>query len=294
MTQSQISIPLSKEQAFALVDAVMEHGALADTASAHESDEGEWIFEATCATMPDVDAFNEVARQVLGGAVEFALEPIDPDFDWVARSLEGLQPVSAGGFYIHGGHYTGPVPGGLIGLRIDAAQAFGTGHHETTTGCLEAISLAMKRRKPRHMLDVGTGTGVLAIAMAKRTRLPVVATDIDPVAVQTAAENARINGVVNEVITLEAAGLDHPLIADNAPYDMIVANILAGPLASMAPDMRAISALGGTIILSGILEGQAQRVLSAYRRQGLVLKQRIVKKDWVTLILEQSGLPAGN
>ena len=289
MTLSQLSTPLSKQQAYDLVDAVMAREDLAITASAHENeDTGEWIFEATCDTDPDIAAFEALARAVLGGDVGFAVEPIDPDVNWVAQSLEGLQPVTAGGFYVHGSHETSPPPSGVTAIRIDAAQAFGTGHHETTTGCLEAIDRALKRRRFRSIIDVGTGTGVLAIAVAKRTRLPVLATDIDPVAVATAAGNALDNGVGRFIITLEAAGLEHRQIAAMAPYDLVLANILAGPLVALAPAMRRVTERGAMLILSGILLHQAARVVSAYARQGMVLRQRLNRKDWATLILERT------
>lgn len=289
MTLSQLSTPLSKDQAYALVDAVMAAEDLAITASAHEDPEtGEWIFEATCDAEPDLEAFAALARAALGGSVQFAVEPIDPEVNWVAKSLEGLQPVVAGGFYVHGSHDTGLMPGGLTAIRIDAAQAFGTGHHETTTGCLEAIDRSLKRRRFRSMLDVGTGTGVLAIALAKRTHLPVIASDIDPIAVRTTIENARDNGVGRYVIALEATGLEHRQIATAAPYDLIVANILAGPLVALAPAMRKVAEPGATVILSGILNHQAPRVVAAYARQGIVLRQKLVKKEWSTLILERN------
>jgi ribosomal protein L11 methyltransferase len=289
MTLSQVSTALTKDQAFALVDAVMAADDLAITASAHEDEAtGEWVFEATCDSGPDVTAFDALARQVLGGRVSFSVEPIDPNVNWVAKSLEGLQPVVAGGFYVHGSHEDAPPPAGVTPIRIDAAQAFGTGHHETTTGCLEAIDRALKRRRFRSMLDVGTGTGVLAIALAKRTRLPVIASDIDPIAVSTAAQNARDNGVGRYVIALEATGLDHRQIATAAPYDLIVANILAGPLAALAPGMRKIAEPGCVVILSGILIHQAPRVIAAYARQGIVLRYKITKKEWVTLVLERA------
>ena len=287
MPVDQLSAPLTKDQAYALVDAVMERDDLALTASAHEDEEtGEWVFEATCDSPPDLQAFAELARQTLGGAVEFSVAPIDPEVNWVAKSLEGLAPVTAGGFYVYGSHETGPVPHGLTPMKIDAAQAFGTGHHETTTGCLEAIDRVLKRRKPRYMLDVGTGTGVLAIALAKRTRTTVLASDIDPIAVQTTAENAEQNGVGKLVVAVEATGLNHSSIMQNAPYDLIVANILAGPLAALAPAMGKVAQKGATIILSGILQHQAQGVINAYARQGMVLSQKLQRKDWTTLILE--------
>jgi ribosomal protein L11 methyltransferase len=288
MTLSQVSTPLTKDQAYALVDAVMERDDLALNASAHEDTEtGEWVFEAVCDEAPDLDSFSELARLTLGGNVEFAVETIDPNVNWVAKSLEGLAPVVAGGFYIYGSHEAGPVPSGVTGIRIDAAQAFGTGHHETTTGCLEAIDRTLKRTSPQKLLDIGTGTGVLAIALAKRLRRPVIASDIDPIAVTTTEENARDNGVGGWIIAIEATGLDHKVIASNAPYDLIVANILASPLQKLAPGVSRAAARGATIILSGILNTQAQRVIAAYVANGMVVRQRITKKEWTTLILER-------
>ncbi len=287
MTLSQLSVPLTKDQAYALVDAVMMRDDVAITASAHEIEEtGEWVFEATCDAEPDIAAFNAIAREVLGGEVSFTVEAIDPTVNWVAKSLEGLKPVLAGGFYVYGSHEDAPPPG-VTGIKIDAAQAFGTGHHETTTGCLEAIDRMLKRRRYGSMIDVGTGTGVLAIALAKRTHLPVLATDVDPIAVETTIENARDNGVARNIIAIEATGLDHRQIAGGAPYDLVVANILAGPLVALAPAVRKVTQYGATIILSGILNTQANRVISAYGLQRIVLKQRIEKKEWTTLVLER-------
>ncbi|HEV7290766.1 MAG TPA: 50S ribosomal protein L11 methyltransferase [Devosia sp.] len=288
MPIDQVSVPLTKDQAYALVDAVMERDDLALTASAHENEEtGEWVFEATCDSPPDPEAFNELVRQTLGGTVELSVEPIDPEVNWVAKSLEGLAPVIAGGFYVYGSHESGAVPDGLTPMKIDAAQAFGTGHHETTTGCLEAIDAVLKRRRPRRMLDVGTGTGVLAIALAKRTRNVVLASDIDPVAVRTTIENAAENEVRDLIVAFEATGMDHPTISRNGPYDLIVANILAGPLQALAPDVGAAAEKGGNVILSGILEQQADAVLAAYVAAGMELVQRLQRKDWTTLVLEK-------
>jgi len=289
MTLSQISTPLTRDQAYALVDAVMERGDIALTASAHENEAtGEWVFEATCEMLPDLLAFEDLARHTLGGAVDFSITPIDPEVNWVAKSLEGLQPVIAGGFFVYGSHSAAQVPpAGLVPLHIEAAQAFGTGHHETTTGCLEAIALTLKHRRPRRMLDVGTGTGVLAIALARRTRLPVVASDIDPVATLTTIENARDNGVGPLIRAVTAAGLDHRAIVRGTPYDLIAANILAGPLVEIAPALGRAAARHATVILSGLLETQAARVAAAYALQGMVLRRRLVRGDWATLILEK-------
>lgn len=290
MSQSQLSAPLTKQQAYALVDAVMESEELALSASAHENEEGAWVFEATCDTPPNIDSFNALAQEVLGGAVSFRIDPLDADFDWVSKSLEGLKPVVAGGFYVYGEHDQNHLPAGLTPLHIEAAQAFGTGHHETTTGCLEAISRVLKQRRPRSALDLGTGTGVLAIAIAKRTRRPVIASDIDPIAVRVTTDNARLNAVGPNIFAVKAVGLNHRMIRENGPYDLIVANILAGPLAKMAPEISAAAMPGGTIILSGLLVRQAARIIAAYRQHGVILKQRIIRSEWITLWLEKPSL----
>lgn len=286
MTNSQLSTPLSREQAYALVDAVMADDSVALTASAHEDEAtGEWVFEATCEGEPDLAAFAELASRTLGGSVDFAVEAIDPAIDWVARSLEGLQAVEAAGFYVHGSHDTAPVPAGATEIVIDASQAFGTGHHATTTGCLEAIADVVRRGRVKAPLDLGTGTGILAIAIAKRQHGRVVASDIDPVAVRTAIDNARRNGVGGYVTAVTAAGLNYRVIASRAPYDLIVANILAGPLTALAPAIGRVAAPRASVILAGLLSSQAARVLAAYRAQGMALRRRIVRGEWETLVL---------
>jgi len=288
MTLSQISVPLTRDQAFALVDAVMERDDLALTASAHEdAKSGEWVFEATTEMLPDLTAFETLAREILGGEVDFSINPIDPEVNWVAKSLEGLKPVTAGGVFVYGSHEDVVPTAGLIPIRIDAAQAFGTGHHETTTGCLEAIDMTLKRRRPRRMLDVGTGTGVLAIALAKRTHLPVVASDIDAIATRTTVQNAHDNGVGRLITAITAPGLNHPRIVQAGPYDLIVANILVGPLAAIAPSLGRAAARGATIILSGLLRSQAARIITVYAGQGMVLRRKLERGDWATLVLEK-------
>ncbi len=279
--------PLTREQAHALVDAVMEREDLAVTATAFEDQEtGEWVFEATCDGPPDLESFSELARLTLGGNVGFSSESIDPQINWVAKSLEGLKPVTAGRFFVHGSHDS-EVPAGLTPIRIEAAQAFGTGHHETTSGCLEALDTLMRRRRFRNPIDVGTGTGVLAIAIAKRLHIPVLATDIDPIAVSTTIDNARDNAVAPYIVAVEAVGLDHARIRQRAPYDLIVANILAGPLIDLATGMGRIAERGASIVLSGLLETQAARVQQAYARAGMVQRTRLVRGDWATLVLER-------
>ena len=234
-------------------------------------------------TPAERDALDRVAGD---GAFEFADLP---EQNWVARSLEGLAPVRAGPFLVHGAHGRAAVGGNDIGIEIEAGLAFGTGHHDTTAGCLMAIDRLAKSRPIRRALDVGTGSGVLAIAIAKRTKAGVVATDIDPVAVQVARENVRLNGVAMRVRLVTAAGLNHPVIAAGAPYDLIVANILAGPLVALAPAIRRALAPGGAVVLSGLTLEQERRVAAAYRNVGLVRDRAIRRGEWATLVLRAGG-----
>ncbi len=287
MKNNTTSQPLTKDQAFALVDAVMENDDLALTATAFEDESGEWVFEASCTNEPDIEAFNKLAKNTLGGSVTFSSVKVDKNIDWVSKSLAGLKPVIAGGFYVYGDHDEANLPSGVTGIKIEAAQAFGTGHHETTTGCLEAIEKTLKHEAPRFILDIGTGTGLLAIAIAKRTKEIIIASDIDPIAVKATKENAALNNVNRYVHAIEAKGVNHRDIAINAPYDLIVANILANPLIKLAPSIGRISNDGATIILSGILAPQSARVIAAYRQQGIMLKKRIIRGEWATLILKK-------
>jgi ribosomal protein L11 methyltransferase len=287
MPLTQLSAAVTRDQAYRLVDAVSEREDLALTASAHEdTDDDHWIVEIA-AKNPDLAALGTLAREILGTGVSFTAAALDPGINWVERSLEGLKPVTAGGFYVYGSHTGGKPPAGLTPLHIEAAQAFGTGHHETTTGCLEFIDRVLRFGSLRYPLDIGTGTGVLAIAIAKRLRRAVVASDIDPIATRTAEENARDNGVGGLVRAITAAGLAHREIRANAPYDLIVANILAGPLCALAPDIRKVAEPGAAIILSGILTTQAQRVIAAYGAQRIRFRSRLVRGDWTTLLLEK-------
>lgn len=218
--------------------------------------------------------------------LEIRSEPI-PDVDWIARSLEGLSPVHAGRFVVHGSHDRGKVPAGSIGIEIDAGQAFGTGHHGTTAGCLEMIETVMRARRVTRVLDLGTGSGVLAIAARRLKAVPVLATDIDPIATRVAAENIRHNGVATGIATVTAPGFHSPAFAEHGPFDLIIANILARPLMSMAPALASHLAPGGSVILSGILESQRWRVLAAYNGVHLAHVKTLWRNGWVTLHLER-------
>jgi len=210
-----------------------------------------------------------------------------PDIDWVARSLEALKPVRAGRFFVHGSHDRHRRRIGDIAIEIEAGLAFGTGHHGTTAGCLESIEKVLRRERPRNALDLGTGSAVLAIAIAGMARIPVLATDIDPVATRVASENARLNGVSALVHTATAPGFHHPLFKRRGPFDLIVANILARPLMRLAPAMAAHLAPGGSLVLSGILERQRDAVVAAYSAQHFRHVRTLAREGWVTLHLKR-------
>jgi ribosomal protein L11 methyltransferase len=239
--------------------------------------------EALYAKEPDAAYLSRVA----GRAV--AVEPL-PDQDWIKLSQEGLPPVRAGRFFIYGAHDAGAVPPGVIPMKIEAGMAFGTGHHETTALCLAILSGLARHRAPVNVLDLGCGTGLLAIGAAKLWRRRVLASDIDPVAVEIARDNARINGVVPLVAAVTADGLAHPVLASAAPYDLIVANILAGPLTRLAPGVAHALAPGGMLVLSGLLHNQENLVLGFYHRLRLLGRRRL--GPWSALVLEKPGRAA--
>jgi len=210
--------------------------------------------------------------------------------DWVSDSLRDLPPVRAGRFVVAGQHALSQAPRSAIRLHIEAGQAFGTGHHQTTTGCLLALDTLARRTRRRRVLDLGCGSGVLAMAAAKLWRRQVYASDIDPVAVRVARENAVRNGLGALVRPVTAAGLNHPAIADAAPYDLIMANILARPLIALAAPVARYIAPGGYIVLSGLLHSQEAAVRSAYATKGLYLARRFVRGEWPTLLLRKPVL----
>ena len=255
----------------------------------HETAPRKWQVAVYFEASPNAAERAALAR--LAGDAAFAIAPL-PATDWVAKSLAGLAPVRAGPFLVHGSHDRAKARANDIAIEIEAGLAFGTGHHGTTAGCLIAIDRVAKARPIVNALDVGTGSGVLAIGLAKRAHARVTASDIDPVAVKVARENVRLNGVARFVRTLVATGLNHAAIETRAPYDLIVANILAGPLVALAPAIRRHLAPGGTVILSGLLIEQRRRVAAAYRGQGLRSSDTIVRDEWATLVLAENSLAA--
>jgi ribosomal protein L11 methyltransferase len=222
------------------------------------------------------------------GAEPFAVSEL-PEVDWVAHVRRELTPVVAGRFYVHGSHNADEIPEGVEPLWIEAAMAFGTGHHNTTKGCLEAVDrLATEGFVPTRIADIGCGTAVLAMGAARLWHVTVLASDIDPVAVDTAAANVIANGLDGRVVCMEAAGFDHPTLHQAAPYDLVLANILKQPLIDLSGDMGRYVSQNGKIVLSGILTTQAEEVIAAYAKTGFTLDRRDDQGDWTTLVLTRA------
>ena len=210
-----------------------------------------------------------------------------PQQDWVRQSLEGLAPVTAGRFFLYGSHDRHRRRPGGVSLEIDAGTAFGTGHHGTTEGCLLALDTILKHRTPTRILDVGCGTGVLAIAAAKAAGRKALASDIDPEAVRVTIDNARLNGVRPQIESFVAAGLNHPRIAAGGPYDLIFANILARPLVALSTGLSRVLAPGGDLILSGLTLDQMRWIEATYLARGLTFSRRITRGNWATLVFSK-------
>ncbi len=245
-----------------------------------------WRIDAYYPDEPDGADLKRRLGEVTGEAVpEVSVAPV-PDENWVAISQSALPPVQAGRFTIHGSHDRGRVAHGPNAILIDAGEAFGTAHHATTSGCLSAIDRVARRRVYRNVLDLGCGSGVLAIAVARlMPRAMILASDMDVPSVLVAAENARINGVGDKVQVLPAAGLDHPIIRNAGPFDLLIANILAGPLIHLAKTLARAVQPGGTLLLSGLLIPQAPQVVAAYRAAGFRLDKHDRVYGWSTLEL---------
>ncbi|MEX6723866.1 50S ribosomal protein L11 methyltransferase [Parapedomonas caeni] len=252
-----------------------------------------WVLEAFFVSAPTADDLAALrALAPSAGAGDVTVEPVYPA-DWVVESQRQLRPITAGRFHIYTRFSADSLRPHHIGLRIEAGQAFGTGQHATTSGCLGALDRLARCWRPRNALDLGTGSGILAFAIAKRwPRARVTASDIDPVSVRVAAANARQNGVgvgvgAGRISFATAAGLAHATLRANAPYDLITANILAPPLIAMAADISAALAPGGVLILAGLLDTQEAAVAGAYRAHGLKPVFRSQTGDWPTLVLRR-------
>jgi ribosomal protein L11 methyltransferase len=300
MTDSwKVTLPCTRAEAEQLRDdisplALLDVPPVLMTSEADPAQPDEWRLDAYFTDEPTADMLAHLAALVpsAAGAVP-AVERVE-DRDWVTISQAGLEPIQAGRFFVHTPKHRGEAPPGALALEIDAGRAFGTGQHETTSGCLEAIS----RMKDQglsfaNLLDLGTGTGLLAFAALRLwPAARAAASDIDPVAIEVAAENAAVNGVRlgrarGQVELAVAAGLDHPRLRARAPYDLILANILAGPLVALAPSVANALAPGGRLILAGLLDSQAESVAAAYRRHGLMLTARIDRGEWPTLLMRK-------
>ena len=284
------TVDLNETSARKLRDAFDEDETLSSLAvDLTEQSPGKWrvtVYFSNRIYSPIQSTIENLARSIIGeaGTLDFAELP---STDWVAKSLEGLAPVRTGRFVVHGRHDRDAVRQNEFVVEIEAGQAFGTGHHGTTAACLGEIDRVARRRSILNALDLGTGSGVLAIAIAKAAKARVVASDIDPLAATIANENARMNGVGRLVTTISAAGLGRNAIRARGPFDLIVANILAGPLVALAASIRRSLAPGGTLILSGLLPEQRRRIVAAYRGQGLRLKRQTVLDAWLTLVFER-------
>ena len=290
MPTVQVRLSAETEEAdriFRLLEAAFEDDGFPVTQEETPAYSGFWTVDTIMWDVEPEEAVDRV-RDVLGtdgfGApIEASL--IDETTNWIAMSEEIRRPVEAARFFVHGSHDRHRRPPNTVNIEIDAELAFGTGHHATTWACLAALDRLLKCRRYERPLDLGTGTGVLAIALARVLRVPVLATDIDPVAVRIAKQNVALNGTAGLVECIVADGMSARRLAEEAPYDLVVANILARPLTLLAAPIARALAPSATVVLSGLRSADAPMVLAAYRMQGLHLADSVTRDDWMALIL---------
>ena len=272
-----------------IVDIITESYPSHDLAiAAFEGPSGRWDITMHFAEPPNRDIIHALVTDTAGEAAakSIVFSTVETK-DWVKASLADLVPVNAGRYMVHGSHDRDRIPANKIGIEIEAALAFGTGHHGTTRGCLLLLDQVLNRRTPKRVLDLGTGTGVLAIAAARTLRRRVLASDIDPQSVLVARENARFNGAGNLVEAICATGFSAPQFAARGPFGLVLANILANPLRRLAPQLAAHLAPNAFVILSGLLPHQANSVIVAYRGAGLKLIKRIQIEGWTSLLMQR-------
>ena len=287
-TYSALTTLDAKEAAEALAEAMEDFLPEPVGVGVFEIEDGSGRYEVGCYFEEEPDDTELALMAAIYGAKPFAVSEV-PETDWVAHVKRELQPVEAGRFFVYGSHDAEKVPQAKVALLIEAAMAFGTGHHGTTKGCLLALDrLDRAGFRGQNVADIGCGTAVLAMAAAAIWPRPVIASDIDPVAVEVARANAAANGLSDRVICVEAAGFGQADLHARAPYDLVFANILKGPLLDLAPDMAAHVGSGGYAILSGILNTQADEVIAAYKRAGFTLAARDEITEWTTLVLRRA------
>ena len=278
-----------EQEARRVVDLLTETFDAGDAAvAAFENPQGRWNITIHFAEQPDPALIRQLVADAgsdaIAGSIVFDSLAAK---DWVKASLDDLKPVHAGRFVVHGAHDRGRIAPNKLGIEIEAALAFGTGHHGTTRGCLLLLDEVLRAYAPRRVLDLGTGTGVLAIAAAKTLHLRVLATDIDARSVEVTRENAALNGVGHLVNAVRATGFGAPQFAQAAPFDLVLANILANPLRALAPEMARHLAPSALLILSGLLTPQAAGVIAAYRNQGLAPRRHLRIDGWSSLLLQR-------
>ena len=274
-----------KLQADALVEALENLDPAPTGVGMFEVEDGQGIWEVGGYFLEAPSDISLALLSVAYGANSFVVSEV-PDQDWVAKVQRELPPVEAGRFFVYGSHDLEHLPAGRIGLLIEAAMAFGTGHHGTTLGCLRAFDRLLEQgRSFENVLDLGCGTAVLAMAAARMSLNSVIASDIDPVAVEVAVVNVLANDLEGRVNCVESIGFDAPALAQAAPFDLIFANILKGPLIDLAPAMAVHLAPGGIAILSGLLVEQADDIVAVYNAQGVDLVKREDLGEWTALTL---------